>query len=246
MERADVKVRALVSDEESSKLKKYQQLIIGKTDRWSLIKYEAIVTLCAWIPGALGLLLRARLYPLLLGHVGKGVVFGTNVSLRHPHKITIGDNVIIDDNCLLDAKGADNQGITIGDGCFIGRNSILSCKDGDIALEDGVNVGFNCEIFSSSQVTIGRDTLIAAYCYMVGGGNYDLAQKDLSFAEQKGLDSHGGITIGPSVWLAAHAVILDGVTIGKGAVVAAGAMVRKDVPEATIVGGVPAKPIRTL
>ena len=60
------------------------------------------------VPGALGLALRKTLYPLLLGACGRNVVFGQNVVLRHPHKIRIGDNVVIDDNCLLDAKG-DSQ-----------------------------------------------------------------------------------------------------------------------------------------
>ena len=52
-----------------------------------------------------GLVLRKRLYPWLLGSCGRNVVFGQNVVLRHPHKIHIGSNVVIDDNCLLDAKG---------------------------------------------------------------------------------------------------------------------------------------------
>ena len=50
------------------------------------------------------MVLRRKLYPLLLGKVGRNVVFGMNVVLRHPHKIAIGDDVVIDDNCLLDAK----------------------------------------------------------------------------------------------------------------------------------------------
>lgn len=54
----------------------------------------------------------------------------------------------------------------------------------------------------------------------------------------------GGVTVGDDVWLGYRATILDGVTIGRGGVVAAGALVTKDVPPYTIVGGVPAKPIR--
>ena len=108
-------------------------------------------------------------YPWLLGSCGRNVVFGQNVVLRHPHKIHIGDNVVIDDNCLLDAKGETNAGITIGSGVFIGRNTILSCKNGDIELADGANIGFNCEMFSASRVRVGRGTLIAAYVYLVGG-----------------------------------------------------------------------------
>ena len=68
-------------------------------------------------------------------------MFGVNVTLRHPHKIAIGDNVVIDDQCCLDAKGTDNRGIAIGNGVFVGRNTILSCKNGDIVIEDRANLG---------------------------------------------------------------------------------------------------------
>jgi acetyltransferase-like isoleucine patch superfamily enzyme len=86
-------------------------------------------------------------------------VFGQHVVLRHPHKIRIGDNVVIDDNCLLDAKGDDNRGIDIASGVFIGRNSILSCKNGDLVVGEGANIGFNCELFSRQPRAIGTRTL---------------------------------------------------------------------------------------
>jgi acetyltransferase-like isoleucine patch superfamily enzyme len=85
------------------------------------------------MPGALGLALRKACYPWLLGRCGRNVVFGQNVTLRHPHKIEIGDNVVIDDNCLLDAKGETTRD-SDRHGVFVGRNTILSCKNGDIDL----------------------------------------------------------------------------------------------------------------
>src|SRR5690242_9130266 len=142
---------------------KYAALVVGKTDLLSLIEYELIVTFTQSLPGALGLAVRKALYPMLLGSCGRNVVFGQNVVLRHPHKIHIADNVVIDDNCLLDAKGDANAGIRIGRRVFIGRNSILSCKNGDIDIADGANIGFNCEVFSASRVEIGAGTLVAAY-----------------------------------------------------------------------------------
>ena len=134
---------------------KYSALIVGRPGLGALLGYELVIAVAQARAGALGLALRKALYPLLLGACGRNVVFGQNVALRHPHKIRIGNNVVIDDNCLIDAKGVTNSGIRIGDGVFVGRNSILSCKDGDIELKDGANVGFNCEIFSASRVTIG-------------------------------------------------------------------------------------------
>ncbi|MEZ5288852.1 MAG: hypothetical protein R2712_29440 [Vicinamibacterales bacterium] len=156
-------------DERRSKVDKYRELVVGRPGLWPLVRYELVTLLASWVPGALGLFLRSKLYPLVLGRVGRNVVFGTNVTLRHPHKIVIGDNVVIDDQCCLDAKGTDNRGIDIGSGVFVGRNTILSCKNGDIVIEDHANLGFNCEIFSASRVRVGKSILMAAYACLVGG-----------------------------------------------------------------------------
>ena len=153
---------------------KYVELVVGRAGLGALIRYEVIVMLAQARAGAFGLALRRALYPTLLGSCGRNVVFGQNVVLRHPHKIHLGANVVIDDNCLLDAKGATNRGIRVGAGVFIGRNTILSCKDGDIEVADGANLGFNCEVFSASSVTIGKAVLMAAYTYVIGG-DHDFA-----------------------------------------------------------------------
>jgi acetyltransferase-like isoleucine patch superfamily enzyme len=188
--------------------------------------------------GAFGLAARKALYPLLLGACGRNVVFGQNVVLRHPHKVRIGDNVVIDDNCLIDAKGESNRGITIGRGVFIGRNTILSCKNGDIELADGANIGFNCEIFSASTVRIGREALIAAYCYIIGG-DHDFSDPSKPVLAQTRRSE--GVTIGDAVWLGAGAKILDGVAVGDHAVVGAAALVRESIPARAIAVGIPAK-----
>ncbi len=193
-------------------------------------------------PGALGLVLRKALYPTLLGSCGRGVVFGQNVVLRHPHKIHVGNNVVIDDNCLIDAKGSANQGIRIGDGVFIGRNTILSCKNGDIEIADGANLGFNCEVFSASRVRIGRHVLMAAYGYVIGG-DHDFSDPTKAVLAQT--RTSAGVTIGDGVWMGAGAKILDGVTVGDHAVIGAGAVVRADVPDHAVAVGIPARVVST-
>src|SRR5262249_37190742 len=158
-------------------------------------------------------------------------VFGQHVVLRHPHKIHIGSDVVVDDNCLLDAKGQTNTGIRIGDGVFIGRNTILSCKNGDIELADGANVGFNCEIFSASRVAIGKRVLLAAYAYVIGG-DHDFSDPSRSVLEQS--RTSAGVAIGDGAWVGAGAKILDGVAVGEGAIIGAGAVVRDAVPASAI------------
>ena len=221
---------------------KYAALIVGKPGWGALIKHESIVLLSQGVPGALGLALRRSLYPLLLGACGRNVVFGQNVVLRHPHKIHIGDNVVVDDNCLVDAKGESNAGIRIASGVFIGRNTILSCKNGDIELGEGANIGFNCEIFSASRVRIGRHALVAAYCYLIGG-DHDFSDASRPVLEQA--RKSAGITVGDGAWLGAGAKVLDGVDIGANAVSGSGAVVRESVPERATAVGVPARVVGT-
>ena len=217
---------------------KYVELVVGRPGLGALLKYELIVMFAQSWPGALGLAIRKALYPMLLGSCGRNVIFGQHVVLRHPHKIHIGSNVVIDDNCLVDAKGDANRGIRIGDGVFIGRNTILSCKNGDIELGDGVNIGFNCEVFSASRVTIGRSVLMAAYSYVIGG-DHDFSDPSKAVLDQARRSA--GVAIGDGVWMGAGAKILDGVTIGEGAVIGAGAVVRESVPASAIAVGIPAR-----
>jgi len=217
---------------------KYSALIVGRPGVLALLKYEMVVMLAQWVPGALGLVLRKLMYPWLLGACGRNVVFGQGVVLRHPHKIHIGDNVVIDDNCLLDAKGDANRGIQIDKGVFVGRNTILSCKNGDITLAEGVNIGFNCEIFSAGMVSVGAHTLLAAYSYLIGG-DHDFSDPAVAVnAQPRKAD---GIAVGAGVWIGAGAKVLDGVTIGDRAIIGAGAVVRGPVPAGARAVGVPAR-----
>jgi acetyltransferase-like isoleucine patch superfamily enzyme len=217
---------------------KYSALIVGRPGVLALLKYEMVVMLAQWVPGALGLVLRKLMYPWLLGGCGRNVVFGQGVVLRHPHKIHIGDNVVIDDNCLLDAKGDANRGIRLGKGVFVGRNTILSCKNGDITLAEGVNIGFNCEIFSAGVVSVGAHTLLAAYSYLIGG-DHDFSDPTVAVnAQPRKAD---GIAVGAGVWIGAGAKVLDGVTIGDRAIIGAGAVVRGPVPAGARAVGVPAR-----
>lgn len=71
-----------------------------------------------------------------------------------------------------------------------------------------------------------------------------LKQSQITFAEQSYFDEYEEINIGNDVWIGARAVVVDGVTIGNGAIVAAGAVVTKDVPAYAIVGGVPARVLK--
>ena len=238
------KIQQSLSSGKDSAMTRYMDLVFGRRRIGGLLLYEFVMLVAGKRSGVLGLLLRKIMYPWILKSVGSNVVFGSGITLRHPHKISISDCVVIDDNVMLDAKGEDNTGINIDKGVFVGRNTILSCKDGDIALAENANLGFNCLLTSTNSIRIGKDNIIAAYSYILGGGNYAIDGIDTPIRENYDYQGRGGAETMDNVWIGAHVTVMDGVTIGEGCVVGAGSVVSKSLEKNTVAAGTPAKVIR--
>lgn len=226
-----------------SALSKYVSIAVGQRGLLAFLQYEFACWLLAPMPGALGYLLRGLVYPRLLSCGGKKLVMGRNVCLRHPRRIRMGRAVVVDDNCVLDAKGDSADGISIGDGVILGRGTILSCKGGSIEIGHYSNISASCMLLSESGLSVGRNVLIAGMTYIVAGGNHGIERVDLPIMAQP-CTSKGGVTIGDNCWLGANVTVLDGVSIGRDTVVGAGAVVTESLPEFAIAAGVPARIIR--
>lgn len=235
-----------ISDASKSQYQKYQELVVGEPGLWALLRFELVMFFCSSMPGALGFFLRKLFYPSILKDVGRGVVFGRNIAIRHGKKISIGDGVVLDDNVLLDAKGEQNKGIIIGENSMISRNSALACKDGNIEIGSNVAIGINSLIHAvaGSDVQLGDDVIAGAFSYLVGGGTYSTDELDVPFKKQ-GAISKGGVKIANNVWLGSQVQVLDGVSIGKGSIIGAGSIVTRPVADYDVVAGVPAKKIRS-
>jgi acetyltransferase-like isoleucine patch superfamily enzyme len=225
-----------------SALRAYQDLVVGSRSLWTTLGYELAVAWGGLVPGAAGVLLRRLLWPSLLHHCGRGVVWGHGVVLRHPGRMWIGERVAVDDGCFLDAKGCEPGEFRIEDDVLISRDCVISGKESRVHIGARANLGARCALYSSAGLEIGADTLLAAHCY-VGGGRYATDGDPERPMSQQPLAARG-VSIGPGCWLGAGAVVLDGVRIGAGSMVAAGAVVTHDVAERQIVAGVPAAPIR--
>ena len=146
-------------------------------------------------------------------------------------------NYYVHETATLD----DLKQIQIGENAEIKEYCIIYSYDKPIII--GINVQINpfTVIFGNFGVSIGDNTIIAPHCMIVTGNHeYRQLHTPIRFS---GCFSKGPIIIGEDVWIAANCTIGDGVTIGKGAVVAANSFVNKDVDPYDIVGGVPAKKI---
>ena len=109
-----------------------------------------------------------------------------------------------------------------------------------ISIGDNSGIGFRAHL--SGRITIGRDVMMGHDC-IIWTLNHGFDRCDIPMTEQ-GFYPEEPVTIGDDVWIGARVIILPGVNIGSHAIIAAGAVVSKDVPEWAIVGGVPAKVIK--
>lgn len=118
---------------------------------------------------------------------------------------------------------------------YHGVGFYLDAPGARVAIGNGTYINRRTEIMCKERVTIGEHCAIS----------WDVVIADTDYHELAGSKSTAPVTIGDRVWIGARAVILKGVTVGGGAVIAAGSIVTKDVPAGALVAGNPARVIRS-
>lgn len=187
-------------------------------------------------------ILRGSLLKLFIKN-SKGFLFiGKSTDIRHLHKISFGKSVHIGNGVSINALS--KKGVHLGNNVSILSGSIIDCTGVYGNIGDGISIGNNVGIAQNAfiqvrgYVIIGNDVII--------GPNVSIFSESHIFEDintpirTQGV-SRKGITIGEGVWIGTRSIILDGVNVGANSIIAAGSLVNKDVPDNTIVGGVPAK-----
>jgi len=163
----------------------------------------------------------------------KNLILGRNCKIEEDviihsvceHKVILGDNVTVCKGAVIRPSGYYSgnvgYGLRMGNNSSIGAYSYIGCS-GKIEIGDNVMMGPGVNIIAENHVF-----------------------EDVSIPMNRQGVTNVGIRIADNVWIGTRAIILDGVNIGEGAVIAAGALVNKDVPPYAIVGGVPAKVIKS-
>lgn len=152
--------------------------------------------------------------------IGKGSYLPYSTVITWPHQVELGNNCSLEHGIYFHYDGIYSKGpsVCIGNKVFIGNNTEFNITD---------------------KITIGDHCLIAAGCRFIDH-NHGVSKKNL-IRVQKAPKKE--IILEEDVWLGCNVVVLMGVKIGIGSVVAAGAVVNKDIPSYEIWGGVPAKKI---
>ena len=150
--------------------------------------------------------------------IGADCVFETGVLVFHPENITLGENIYVGHYAIL--KGYYKNQMVIGDGTWIGQQCFFHSAGG-LTIGKNVGIGPGVKIITSVHDEAGRGLAVL--------------HSPVTFAP---------VVIEDDVDLGVNSVILPGVTVGKGAIVGAGAVVNRDVPPYAIVAGVPAKVLR--
>lgn len=150
---------------------------------------------------------------------------------------------------ILNSKYMETGAAYLFKGC---RIEAIDCYKGkiyrpQIIIEDGVSINANCHIGAINKIVIEKNVLIGSNVLITDHfhGKIEAGELKIPPVKRK-LYSKGPVIIKRNVWIGENAVILPGVTIGENAIVGAGAVVTKDVPSNAVVGGNPARVIKTL
>jgi acetyltransferase-like isoleucine patch superfamily enzyme len=175
------------------------------------------------------------------------VLVGKGASIRYARHLSVGRDFIVEDyaevNCMT------YRGIIAGDRVTIGKHAIIRPTNiYGSAIGEGLKIGNNSSIGPYSYIgcsgfiEIG-DNVMMSPRVSIYAENHLFDHPELTIKEQ-GVKREF-VKIEDDCWIAANTIILAGVTIGRGSVIAAGSVVTKDVPPYSIVGGVPAKVIKS-
>lgn len=173
------------------------------------------------LPGGVGVRLRSFIYKRMLRSCGNHLTIQEGCIIKNPKNIILGNNVILGLNNQIYAFGRGNEFVEIKNDVGFNSNVMVNANEGG-------------SVIIGNKVIIGPNVVIRASDHRFGDIN-------ISIREQG--HNAGRIIIEDDVWIGANAVILRDVVIGKGSIVAAGAVVTKNVDRFSVVGGVPAKVI---
>jgi acetyltransferase-like isoleucine patch superfamily enzyme len=181
---------------------------------------------------------KARVY--LAGMNPKGFI--SPAAVIHHRQLQLGKNIFMDDRVVIFQRETGGP-IKLGDRVYLFRDTILETGEGArIEIGDEASIHPRCQINAyKSSIIIGQGVMLAPSCALY---SYDHGILPAQPIREQPLGSKGDITIGDEAWLSFGVIVLGGVKIGNGAVIAAGSVVTHDIPNEAVAAGNPARVIK--
>jgi acetyltransferase-like isoleucine patch superfamily enzyme len=164
-------------------------------------------------------------------------------AIIHHASLQLGAHVFIGDNVIIYQSNIGSGPVQLGDRVHLNRDIVIEIgSGGSLTIGASTAIQPRCQFSAyKAPIRIGCDVQIAPYCAFYPY-NHSFAPGQL--IRKQPLQTRGGITIEDDVWLGVGVIVLDGVRIGKGAVIGAGAVVAHNIPDGAIATGVPARVIK--
>lgn len=221
-----------------SNMWRYVERMSGRRALLPYLWQGSVLTLLGWMPTVAGSVLRGLVYRSVLEAVGSGCFIEKDVRWQVPRRIHLGQRVMIGEGCFVDAHSLTGH-ILLGDDVWLSRGCyILAHRDVEVRIDDRAYIGHRSLLYGTGGIHIGQDALLANDVQLICG-NHTFARRDIPIRAQPTVEQP--IIIEEDVWLGASAIVLGGVTVGRGSVVGAGAVVTHDLPPYSIARGVPAR-----
>jgi acetyltransferase-like isoleucine patch superfamily enzyme len=211
---------------------------------WKRLPESFLTNLLGNIPTkVIGSNLRTLLYRTIFARIGHSGYIEDGVKFINTSSIEVGNGVDILQGVSLNAQGHPNNRVYIADKVTLERGiDIRAMKDTCIHIDEGTFIGPYVCLAGPGNIKIGRRCLIAAHVGIFANNHiFDDPTQDI---EDQGV-TRQGIMIEDDCWLGHAVTVLDGVTIGRGSVIGAGAVVTKDIPPFSVAVGVPAKVVKS-
>ncbi len=209
------------------------------------VREQVVQAVFGWIPGIIGIGVRAIVYRAMMRIDGVAAI-EDGVRIRFADQVHLGRGAYLDHGVYLHACPG---GISIGPESYVMKNAILHVYNFRDLPHAGIRIGARsligeaCILRGQGGITIGNDVFLAPLVQMLAVNHvYHDTTRPISL---QGITCQG-IAVEDGAWIGGGAIILDGVRIGKNAVVGAGAVVTRDVPDYCVAVGNPARIVRDL
>lgn len=173
-----------------------------------------------------------------LARLGTSPDIQPDTHFEYAERIYIGNHCRIARRALIRANTDDPKGVRLGNNVSVQENVLINANRGHVVIGDHSWLGPGSTVYGNGGVEIGSDVMVASHC-VINTVSHNSARTDIPMNQQGTYCDP--VVLEDDVWIGTAAIILQGVRIGRGSIIGAGAVVVRNIPPYSIAVGVPAR-----